>query len=116
VPYLAGRFGIIDEMRVIPGAEGRATAAETFRRLYWDTAASWGDPCCVCSATSWESTPSYSAPTTPKCAAIWPSCRDHIEAATEVTDGEWTAVLGATNTTLIPRLATLRPRTRTRAL
>jgi 6-methylsalicylate decarboxylase len=44
VPYLAGRFGIIDEMRVIPGAEGRATAAETFRRLYWDTAASWGDP------------------------------------------------------------------------
>ena len=44
VPYLAGRFGIIDEMHVIPGAEGRATAAETFRRLYWDTAASWGDP------------------------------------------------------------------------
>ena len=50
MPYLAGRFGIIDEMRVIPGAEGRATAAETFRRLYWNT------------ATSWESTPSYSAP------------------------------------------------------
>ena len=73
VPYLAGRFGIIDEMRVIPGAEGRATAAETFRRLYWDTAASWGDPCCACCATSWESTPSYSAPTTPTCAAIWPS-------------------------------------------
>ena len=44
VPYLAGRFGIIDEMNVIPGAEARATAAETFRRLYWDTALSWGDP------------------------------------------------------------------------
>jgi aminocarboxymuconate-semialdehyde decarboxylase len=44
MPYLAGRFGIIDEMHVIPGAEGRATAAETFRRLYWDTALSWGDP------------------------------------------------------------------------
>ena len=43
MPYLAGRFGIIDEMRVIPGAEGRATAAKTFRGLYWDTAASWGD-------------------------------------------------------------------------
>jgi len=39
VPYLAGRFGITDDMRVIPGAEGRATAAEAFRRLYWDTAA-----------------------------------------------------------------------------
>jgi 6-methylsalicylate decarboxylase len=34
VPYLAGRFGIVDEMRVIPGAEARATAAETFRGLY----------------------------------------------------------------------------------
>lgn len=31
-------------MRVIPGAEARASAAETFRRLYWDTALSWGDP------------------------------------------------------------------------
>jgi hypothetical protein len=31
-------------MRAIPGAEARATAAETFRRLYWDTAASWSDP------------------------------------------------------------------------
>jgi hypothetical protein len=115
VPYLAGRFGIIDQMRVIPGAEGGATAAETFRRLSWDTAASWGDPCCACCATSWESTPSYSAPTTPICAAIWPS-----PAATTsrpgLTDDERTAVLGATGTTLIPRLATLRPRTRTRAL
>ena len=44
VPYLAGRFGIIDKMGVIPGADGRATAAETFRHLYWDTALSWGDP------------------------------------------------------------------------
>ncbi len=44
VPYLAGRFGIVDEMRVIPGAETCATAAETFRRLYWDTALSWSDP------------------------------------------------------------------------
>ena len=52
MPYLARRFGIIDEMRVIP----------------------------------------------------------------ELTDGERTAVLGATATTLIPRLATPRPRTRTRAL
>jgi hypothetical protein len=42
VPYLAGQFGIIDEMRVIPGAEARGTTADTFRRLYWDTALSWG--------------------------------------------------------------------------
>jgi hypothetical protein len=43
------------------------------------------------------------------------SCREHIEATPELTDGERTAVLGATATTLIPRLATPRPRTRTPA-
>src|ERR1700704_252431 len=44
IPYLAGRFGIVDEMRVIPGADKRRTAAETFRGLYWDTALAFGDP------------------------------------------------------------------------
>jgi len=44
IPYLAGRFRIVDEMKVMPGGEARGTAAETFRRLYWDTAASWSDP------------------------------------------------------------------------
>jgi NAD(P)-dependent dehydrogenase (short-subunit alcohol dehydrogenase family) len=31
-------------MNVIEGAEERGTAAETLRRLYWDTALSWKDP------------------------------------------------------------------------
>ena len=44
VPYLAGRFAIVDEMDVIPEAENRASAADTFRNLYWDTALSWTDP------------------------------------------------------------------------
>jgi aminocarboxymuconate-semialdehyde decarboxylase len=44
VPYLAGRFAIVDEMNLIPGADERGTAADTFRRLYWDTALSWRDP------------------------------------------------------------------------
>jgi predicted TIM-barrel fold metal-dependent hydrolase len=44
VPYLAGRFDIVDQMGVISGAEHRTTAAATFRRLYWDTALSWTDP------------------------------------------------------------------------
>jgi 6-methylsalicylate decarboxylase len=44
IPYLAGRFGIVDEMLVIPGADARRTAAETFRGLYWDTALAFGDP------------------------------------------------------------------------
>src|ERR1700743_2722442 len=41
IPYLATRFSIVDEMNVIPGAEARGTAADTLRRLYWDTALSW---------------------------------------------------------------------------
>ena len=44
VPYLAGRWAIIDEMSVIPGADERGTAADTLRRLYWDTAASYRAP------------------------------------------------------------------------
>src|ERR1700686_326756 len=44
IPYLASRFAIVDAMKVIPGEEERGTAADTFRRLYWDTALSWSDP------------------------------------------------------------------------
>lgn len=44
IPYVATRFGIVDEMKVIPGHEERGTAADTLRRLYWDTALSWKDP------------------------------------------------------------------------
>jgi predicted TIM-barrel fold metal-dependent hydrolase len=44
IPYLATRFGIVDEMGVIPDQAHRGTAADTFRRLYWDTALSWHDP------------------------------------------------------------------------
>jgi predicted TIM-barrel fold metal-dependent hydrolase len=44
IPYLATRFSIIDAMNVIPGGEERGTAADTLRRLYWDTALSWRPP------------------------------------------------------------------------
>jgi aminocarboxymuconate-semialdehyde decarboxylase len=44
IPYLAGRFAIVDEMNVIAGGENRGSAADTFRRLYWDTALAWSDP------------------------------------------------------------------------
>ena len=117
MPYLAGRFGIVDEMRVIPGAEARATAAETFRRLYWDTAASWGDPVLRMLRDVVGIDPVVFGTDYPYLRRdLAVSCREHIEATPELTDGERTAVLGATATTLIPRLATLRPRTRTRAL
>jgi predicted TIM-barrel fold metal-dependent hydrolase len=44
IPYLAARFAIIDEMDFIPGAEQRGTAADMFRRMYWDTALAASDP------------------------------------------------------------------------
>jgi aminocarboxymuconate-semialdehyde decarboxylase len=44
IPYLAARFAIIDEMAFIPGANERGTAADMFRRMYWDTALAASDP------------------------------------------------------------------------
>ena len=44
IPYLAARFAIIDEMAFIAGGEQRGTAADMFRRMYWDTALSASDP------------------------------------------------------------------------
>ena len=43
-PYLAGRFAIVDEMKIMGNSSVTGTAAETFRRLYWDTALAWSDP------------------------------------------------------------------------
>jgi len=111
VPYLAGRFAIIDQMRVIPGAEARATAAETFRRLYWDTALSWGDPVLrmlreVVGIDRVVFGSDY--PYLRRDLAV--SCRQHIQASPELTDGERKAILGGTATKLIPRLASLRPK------
>jgi predicted TIM-barrel fold metal-dependent hydrolase len=44
IPYLAERFAIIDEMGFIAGGERRGTAADMFRRIYWDTALAASDP------------------------------------------------------------------------
>jgi hypothetical protein len=117
VPYLAGRFGIIDEMRVIPGAEGRATAAETFRRLYWDTAASWGDPVLHMLRDVVGIDPVVFGTDYPYLRRdLAVSCREHIEATPGTHRRRADGCPRRTATTLIPRLATPRPRTRTRAL
>jgi 6-methylsalicylate decarboxylase len=113
VPYLAGRFGIVDEMRVVPGAEHRATAAETFRRLYWDTALSWGDAVLrmlrdVVGIDRVVFGSDY--PYLRRDLAV--SCRRRIEASPELTGSERAAVLGGTAAKLIPRLArSLNPQT-----
>jgi aminocarboxymuconate-semialdehyde decarboxylase len=44
IPYLAARFEIVDKMGFIPGGEQRGTAADMFRRIYWDKALSASDP------------------------------------------------------------------------
>ena len=44
IPYLAARFAIIDEMAFIEGGEQRGSAADMFRRIYWDTALAASDP------------------------------------------------------------------------
>jgi 6-methylsalicylate decarboxylase len=43
-PYLAGRFAIVDEMNIMGDSSKRGTAAEMFRKLYWDTALAWSEP------------------------------------------------------------------------
>jgi len=47
--------------------------------------------------------------------ALAVSSRQHIHASPELTDGERTAILGATATKLIPRLASLRSQTQPHA-
>ena len=44
VPYLAGRFAIVDEMKIMGDSKKTGTAADSFRRFYWDTALAWTDP------------------------------------------------------------------------
>jgi 6-methylsalicylate decarboxylase len=108
VPYTVGRFAIVDEMGVIPGAEERGSAADTFRRLYWDTALSWGDPVLamlrsivgidhVLFGTDF--------PYLRRDLAV--GSRGHIADSPELTADEKTAVQGGTAARLIPRLATL---------
>jgi predicted TIM-barrel fold metal-dependent hydrolase len=108
VPYLAGRFAVVDEMNVIPGSEDRATAADTFRSLYWDIALSWSDPVLailrsvvgidhVLFGTDY--------PYLRRDLAV--ATRGHIAETPVLTDAEKTAVLGGTALKLIPRLASL---------
>ena len=108
VPYLAGRFAVVDEMNVIPGADNRARAADTFRNLYWDTAVSWTDPVLallravvgldhVLFGTDY--------PYLRRDLAV--ASRGHIVDTPELTSSEKASVLGETAIKLIPRLKSL---------
>jgi predicted TIM-barrel fold metal-dependent hydrolase len=108
VPFLAGRFAIVDQMDVIPGAEGRSSAADTFRRLYWDTALSWSDPVLAMlrSVVGMDRVLfGTDFPYLRRDLAV--NARGHIATTSELTDDERAAVLGGTAAALIPRLASL---------
>jgi 6-methylsalicylate decarboxylase len=106
IPYLASRFAVVDEMNVVPGANERGTAADTFRRLYWDTAVSWRDPVLrllrsvvgidrVLFGTDF--------PYLRRDLAI--GCRAELGRTEALTDDERGAVLGETALALFPRIA-----------
>jgi len=110
VPYLAGRFAIVDEMNVIAGADNRLSAADTYRNLYWDTALSWSDPVLamlrdvvgidrVVFGTDY--------PYLRRDLAV--NARQHIVDSVELNDEQTESVLGLTAMTLIPRLERFRP-------
>jgi predicted TIM-barrel fold metal-dependent hydrolase len=108
IPYLATRFGIVDEMNVIPGAEERGTAADTLRRLYWDTALSWRPPVlqmlrAIVGIDQVLFGSDY--PYLRRDLAV--SCRAEVEASPALNDQESRAVLGGNALKLFPRLAAL---------
>jgi aminocarboxymuconate-semialdehyde decarboxylase len=108
-PYLAGRFGIVDEMGVIPGGDERLSAAETFRHLYFDTALSWTDPVLTMlrSVIGLDHVVFGSDyPYLRRDLAV--DCRQRIEESAVLTDAERASILGLTAARLIPRLARVR--------
>ena len=110
-PYLAGRWGIVDEMNVIPGGEERGTVADTLRRLYWDTALSWRPPVLhmlrsVVGMGQVLFGSDY--PYLRRDLAV--ACRHEVETSEELDSAERRAVLAGNALKLFPRLAALAPK------
>jgi 6-methylsalicylate decarboxylase len=105
IPYVATRFGIVDEMAIIDGAEERGTAADTLRRLYWDTALSWKNPVLqmLRSVVGMDQV-LYGTdfPYLRRDLAV--QSREDLESTSAVTEAERGAVLGASALELFPRL------------
>jgi 6-methylsalicylate decarboxylase len=106
IPYLATRFGIVDEMNVIPGADERGTAADTLRRLYWDTALSWRPPVLrMLRAVAGMDRVVFGSdyPYLRRDLAV--NCRREVETSAELSREEASAVLSGNALTLFPRIA-----------
>jgi aminocarboxymuconate-semialdehyde decarboxylase len=106
IPFVASRFGIVDEMDVIPGAQERGTFAEALPRLHWDTASAFSDPVLhmLRSVAGLENVMFGTDYPYPRDAISIGGLR-HIQNTTELDDGERRDVLGGAAARLIPRLA-----------
>ncbi len=108
IPYLATRFGIVDEMKIIPGGEERGTAADTLKRLYWDTALSWRQPILrMLRAEVGLGQVVFGSdyPYLRRDLAV--ACRGQVETSEELHGDESGAVLAGNALKLFPRLARL---------
>ncbi len=108
IPYLATRFGIVDEMNIIPGGEERGTAADTLKRLYWDTALSWRQPILrMLRAEVGLGQVVFGSdyPYLRRDLAV--ACRGQVETSEELHGDESGAVLAGNALKLFPRLARL---------
>jgi aminocarboxymuconate-semialdehyde decarboxylase len=106
IPFVASRFGIVDAMDVIPGADERGPFTETVKRLYWDTASAFGDPVLhlLRSVTGLHNVvfgTDYPYPHD----EISISGLRGLESTGELADDERRAVAGGTASRLFPRLA-----------
>src|SRR2546423_4931204 len=106
IPFVASRFGIVDEMNVIPGAPERGAFADTLPRLYWDTASAFSDPVLhmLRSVTGLRNVvfgTDYPYPRD----AISIGGLGQLQHTAELDDGERRGVLGGSAAQLIPRLA-----------
>jgi aminocarboxymuconate-semialdehyde decarboxylase len=109
IPFVASRFGIVDDMGVIPGGQERGPIADTLRRLHWDTASAFSDPVLrmLRSVTGLDNVLFGSDYPYPADAISIGGLR-HIELTPELLDDERRDVLGETAMRLVPRLAAAR--------
>ena len=108
IPYLATRLSIVDEMNVIPGAEERGTAADTLRRLYWDTALSWHPANLQMLRTVVGVSQVLFGSDYPYLRRdLAVACRHEVEQSPELDDEESAAVLAGNAIKVFPRLAAI---------
>src|ERR1700686_2408974 len=97
-------------MNVIPGVEEPGTAADTLRRLYWDTALSWRPPVVrmLRSVVAMGQVPVGSDyPYLRRDLAV--ACRHEVETSAELDSEESRTVLADNALRLFPRLAPRAP-------